>query len=99
MMRNLEIERVTLAAQSVGTALKCCEIMARYAIKERSAFGKKLVEFGQIQCILAESFANASAAWALVYTTAMRIDPSKRQSLEAASAKLVATGMTDAPCG
>jgi len=91
MMRNLEIERVTLAAQSVGIALRCVEEMSRYAVSERKAFGQPLIQFGQIQQMVADSFAETQAARALVYDAAARIDPTRRQSLDAASAKLVAT--------
>ena len=92
MMRNLEIERLTLAAQSVGIALRCCEIMTQYAAKDRQAFGQPLAEFGQVQRMLAESHAHTQAARALVYATARQLDPASRQSLGAACAKLVATG-------
>jgi isovaleryl-CoA dehydrogenase len=91
MMRNLEIERVTLAAQSVGIALRCVEEMARYAAAERKAFGRALIEFGQMQSMIARSYAETHAARALVYQAAHQIDPERRQSLGAASAKLVAT--------
>ncbi len=91
MMRNLEIERVTLAAQSCGIALRCVEEMSRYAISERKAFGKPLVSFGQMQKMVADAYAETAAARALVYDTARRIDPEQRRSLDAASAKLVAT--------
>jgi isovaleryl-CoA dehydrogenase len=91
MMRNLEIERVALAAQSTGIALRCVEVMSQYAINERKAFGQPLVSFGQIQQMVADSYAETLAARALVYLAAARIDPDKRQSLDAASAKLVAT--------
>jgi isovaleryl-CoA dehydrogenase len=91
MMRNLEIERVALAAQSAGIALRCVEVMSQYAINERKAFGQPLVSFGQIQQMVADSYAETLAARALVYLAASRIDPDKRQSLDAASAKLVAT--------
>ncbi|MBI5537911.1 MAG: acyl-CoA dehydrogenase family protein [Deltaproteobacteria bacterium] len=93
MMRNLEIERLTLAAQSVGIALRCCEEMTRYATQQRKAFGKRLIEFGQIQQMVAESHAHTMAARALVYTVAQSISPGRRESLGAASAKLVATGV------
>jgi isovaleryl-CoA dehydrogenase len=95
MMRNLEIERLGLAAQSVGIALRCCEVMSRYAISERKAFGKPLIEFGQIQRLVAESHANTMAARALVYTVAQAINPGRRESLGAASAKLIATGVAE----
>jgi isovaleryl-CoA dehydrogenase len=91
MMRNLEIERVGLAAQSIGIALRCVDEMSRYAIAERKAFGQPLSAFGQIQRLLAESYAKTHAARALVYDVAARLSPHKRQSLGAAAAKLVAT--------
>ncbi|EQA34873.1 putative acyl-CoA dehydrogenase [Leptospira inadai serovar Lyme str. 10] len=95
MMRNLEIERVTLAAQSLGIAKRCVEIMCDYTIRHREAFGKKLIEFGQIQRLVAESYADYQAARALVYDVAAKIHPENRNSLGAASAKLVATQMAE----
>lgn len=93
MMRNLEIERLTLAAQSLGIAKRCIDIMSEHAILFREAFGKKLSEFGQIQKLIADSFAEYSAARALVYEVAQNIGPESRNSLGAASAKLFATNM------
>ncbi|MBN2381894.1 acyl-CoA dehydrogenase family protein [bacterium] len=91
MMRNLEIERVALGAQSIGIALQCVDIMSRYAINERSAFGQKLIAFGQIQQLIAEAYAQTAAARALIYLVAKDISPEVRNSLGASSAKLVAT--------
>ena len=68
MMRNLEIERVTLAAMSVGLARRCVEIMNRYAT-DRKSFGKPLRSFGQIQRHIAESYAEFMAAKTYVYAT------------------------------
>lgn len=93
MMRNLEIERLTLAAESIGIALRCIDVMSRYAVSERKAFGEKLIEFGQIQRMVAESYAHTMAARALVYNVALDVGPESRQSLGAASAKLVSTGL------
>ena len=42
MMRNLEIERVALAAMSLGIARRCLFEMNRYAT-DREAFGGKYV--------------------------------------------------------
>lgn len=95
MMRNLEIERVVLAAQSIGIALRCIDEMSRYAIRERKAFGQPLSRFGQIQRLLAESYAQAHAARALVYDVAHRVSPDSRESLGAAACKLAATGMAE----
>jgi isovaleryl-CoA dehydrogenase len=73
MMRNLEIERLTLAAMSLGIAQRCLEVMVRYATERRS-FGVPLAEHGQIQRHIAETFAEYRAARALVYETARRMD-------------------------
>lgn len=94
MMRNLEIERITLAAQSIGIARRCIEEMVSYA-KERKAFGSPLVDFGQIQAHIAESFAEMNAARAFLYDIAHRITPDSRESLGAASVKLFATQMAE----
>src|SRR5262249_57600945 len=64
MMRNLEIERITLAAMSLGIADRCMEIMTRYAL-DRQSFGRPIAEHGQIQRYIAESFAKTEAARAL----------------------------------
>lgn len=76
MMRNLEIERLTLAAMSVGLAKRSLEVMIRYA-DERKAFGKSLHAFGQIQRHIAESYAEYRAARCYLYETARRLDLNK----------------------
>lgn len=73
MMRNLEIERLTLAAMSIGIARRCVEAMIKYA-NERKAFGKNLTHFGQIQRFIAESYAEYMAAKCYVYETARKLD-------------------------
>lgn len=95
MMRNLEIERVVLAAQSLGIARRCLEIGATYAITQRKQFGQPLSHFGQIQKILAEGFAEYQAARALVYAVAHQIDFNERRSAGAAAAKLMAAQMAE----
>ncbi|MDX9720931.1 MAG: acyl-CoA dehydrogenase family protein [Myxococcota bacterium] len=70
MLANLEFERLALAAQSLGIALRCIDEMSRYAIRERQAFGRFLVEFGQIQKMLSEAVAQTAAARALLYRVA-----------------------------
>lgn len=73
MMRNLEIERLTLAAMSLGIARRCLVIMNNYA-SERQAFGKSLVQFGQIQKHIAEGYAKYKACRSYVYNVAYRAD-------------------------
>jgi isovaleryl-CoA dehydrogenase len=72
MMRNLEIERVTLAAMSLGIARRSVEIMVRYA-NDRIAFGQPLVAFGQVQRYIGDSYAKTQAARAYTYLTASRM--------------------------
>lgn len=69
MMRNLELERVTLAAMSIGIARRCVEVMNNYA-SDRSAFGKPLRHYGQVQAQLADSYADYMAGRSYVYQVA-----------------------------
>ena len=55
MMRNLEIERVVLAAMSCGIARRSIDAMRKYA-GERESFGKKLESFGQIQAMIGDRY-------------------------------------------
>lgn len=89
MMRNLEIERLTLAAMSLGIADRCMEIMTSYAA-ERVSFGKPIAEHGQIQRYLGESYAKTEAARALIYTVARAVSPDQRNRLGTDAAKLFA---------
>jgi isovaleryl-CoA dehydrogenase len=73
MMRNLELERLTLAAMSLGIARRSIEVMNRYA-SERKAFGQPIRDFGQIQRHIADSYAAWRAGRAYVYEVAGRID-------------------------
>ncbi|MBN22333.1 MAG: isovaleryl-CoA dehydrogenase [Bdellovibrionaceae bacterium] len=91
MMRNLEIERLTLAAQAVGIARRSIEIMNRYA-SEREAFGKPLSYFGQIQKHIADSFAEYRAAKSYVYEVARKLDlSSEGNRMDSDGVKLFAT--------
>jgi isovaleryl-CoA dehydrogenase len=93
MMRNLELERLTLAAMSLGIARRSIEIMNRYA-NERHAFGKPLRHFGQIQRHIAESYAEYMAGKAYVYSTAanLKLDSSGNR-LDSDGVKLYAATM------
>lgn len=91
MMRNLELERLTLAAMSLGIARRSLEIMNRYA-NERHAFGKPLSYFGQIQRHIAESYAEYRACATYVYDTARRLDlNSAGNRLDSDGVKLITT--------
>lgn len=73
MMRNLEIERIGLAAMALGIARRCLDEMKQYA-GERTAFGKDLYSFGQVQRHLAESYSEFMAGRAYVYSVASSLD-------------------------
>lgn len=91
MMRNLEIERLSLAAQSVGIARRSLRTMLGYA-NQRQAFGVPLREHGQVQRYIAESFAEFRAAESLVYDVARRFDlTTTGQRVDADAAKLFAS--------
>lgn len=47
MMRNLEIERITLAGMSLGIARRSIEVMSNYS-QQRKAFGKPIGDYGQV---------------------------------------------------
>lgn len=89
MMRNLEIERLCLAAISLGIADRCVETMVSYAA-DRKAFGKPIAEFGQIQKYIGESYAEAEAMRCLLYREAARVSPDSRNRLGTDAVKLFA---------
>ena len=93
MMRNLEIERLALAAMSLGIASRCLDVMTRHAA-ERVAFGKPIASFGQIQRHIAESYAEYTAARCYVYALANEIQLDKPGNrIDSDGVKLVATTM------
>lgn len=93
MMRNLEIERVGLAAMSLGIARRSIQIMNKYA-QDRHSFGKPLNFYGQVQKYIADSYAEYKAASAYVYDTARKLDLNKEGNrLDSDGVKLVATTM------
>ena len=90
MMRNLELERLTLAAMSLGIAERCVDIMVRYST-ERQAFGKPISELGQIQRHIGESYAATAAMRAMIYDIASKVSPTSRNRVDTDAAKLFAS--------
>ncbi|MCG8422665.1 MAG: acyl-CoA dehydrogenase family protein [Proteobacteria bacterium] len=89
MMRNLEIERLGLAAMSLGIANRCLDVMTRYAV-DRSAFKRPIAEFGQIQRYIGDSYAKAEAIRSLLYSVARTVSPIHRNRLGTDATKLFA---------
>ncbi|MEZ4269783.1 MAG: acyl-CoA dehydrogenase family protein [Myxococcota bacterium] len=93
MMRNLEMERLTLAAMSLGIARRSIEIMNRYA-NERQAFGQPISGFGQIQAHIATSYAEYMAGRSYVYQVAGRMDvPRQGSRIDSDGVKLFCSTM------
>jgi isovaleryl-CoA dehydrogenase len=90
MMRNLEIERIGLAAMSLGMARRCLDAMIAYSTERRS-FGKPLAEHGQVQRYIGESYAKVEAMRALIYNVAATVGPNARSRLGTDAAKLFAS--------
>ena len=96
MMKNLDLERVTIAGISLGIAKGSLEAATQYA-KERKQFGKPIGAFQMIQERLAEGSAQYAAARALTYSVARMFDDGKLDGKESAAysaqAKLQAAQM------
>jgi isovaleryl-CoA dehydrogenase len=95
MMRNLEIERIGLAAMGLGIARRSIDEMKQYAC-ERTAFGSKdLFDFGQIQRHVTESYAEYMAGRCYVYGLANSLDlDSYGNGLDADGTKLYCANMS-----
>jgi len=93
MMRNLEYERLVLAAMSLGIARRCIDVMRTYT-QERTSFGAPIMKHGQIQRHIGESFAQYQAGRAYVYNLAYNLDlESTGNRLDSDGVKLFCTTM------
>lgn len=92
MMKNLDIERVGLAAMSLGIARACLDHSLKYA-QERSQFGDSIVNFQAVSEKISNMYIGYRAARALVYEAAQVIDEGRRANREAAAAKVFASEM------
>ncbi len=96
MMRNLDIERITISGISLGIARACIEIATQYS-KDRKQFGKAIGAFQQVQERLTEAAAWYEACRALTYQAAktwdMGLMNGKEASMMAAKAKLQSAQM------
>ena len=96
MMKNLDLERITIAGISLGIARSSIEVANQYS-KEREAFGKPIGAFQQIQERLAEASAWYAACRSLTYQAAKTWDlglmTGRDASMMAAQAKLQSAQM------
>lgn len=87
MMKNLELERITIAGISLGIADACLTQSIKYA-GERKQFGKTIGNFQLIQKMIAEMSAEVEMMRHFIYSVAKDYDQGKRGATVAAKVKL-----------
>jgi acyl-CoA dehydrogenase len=87
--KNLTQTRLRQAASSLGLAQRALELCIEYA-QTRETFGKKLMDRGAVQMMLADSAAELRAVRLMAYTTAWRLDQGDDPVLEVAATKIYA---------
>ncbi len=92
---NLETGRIGIAAQSIGMAQAALEIAIGYA-KERTSFGKAIIEHQAVGFRLADLAARLEAARQLVLSAAAMKDAGQPCLTQASMAKLVASETAEA---
>jgi isovaleryl-CoA dehydrogenase len=92
MMRNLNIERVTIAGISNGIAKAAMDYSNKYAT-ERKQFDKPIAQFQMIQKMIADNFTNYTASRTLTFHAAKLIDEGKDSNMMAATCKVFAAEM------
>lgn len=95
LMRTFDISRVVLGAAALGTARAAYEYARDYA-RERTQFGKTIIEHQSVAFRLADMAARIDAAWLQVLNAARMIDagdavPREKVTAAAAMAKLNAS--------
>jgi len=87
MMKNLEIERITIAGISLGIAQACVDQCIKYA-QERKQFGKHLGSFQMIQKMIAEMATETEMMRHFLYSVCREYDNGNKGPTVAAQVKL-----------
>lgn len=87
MMKNLDIERITIAGISLGIAQACVDQCIKYSM-ERKQFGKHIGNFQLIQKMIAEMASETEMMRAFLYSVAKEYDRGVRGPTVAAMVKL-----------
>lgn len=87
MMRNLELERITIAGISLGIAQHCVDQCIKYA-NEREQFGKTLGNFQMIQKMIAEMATETEMMRNFIYNVARAWDKGEVSNTHASMIKL-----------
>jgi hypothetical protein len=96
-LANLEAGRIGIAAQAVGMARAALEAALAYA-RERTSFGKPIIEHQAVNFRLADMATAIEAARALVLSAAVLRDAGQPCLKEASMAKLFASEMAERVC-
>ncbi len=96
-LSNLEAGRIGIAAQSVGMARAAFEAAVRYA-KERTTFGKPIIEHQAVSFRLADMATQLDAARLMVWRAATLKDAGHPCLKEASMAKMFASEMAEKVC-
>jgi isovaleryl-CoA dehydrogenase len=87
MMKNLELERITISGISLGIAQACVDACIKY-VGERKQFGKNLAHYQMIQKMIAEMATETEMLKRFLYTVAKEYDDGQIGALPAAMVKL-----------
>lgn len=87
MMKNLELERITIAGISLGIAQACVDQCIKYS-NERAQFGKTIGNYQLIQKMLAEMSTETEMMRSFLYNTAKQYDEGVKGRTVAAQVKL-----------
>lgn len=87
MMKNLEIERITIAGISLGIAQACVDQCIKYA-GERKQFDKNLAHFQMIQKMIAEMASETEMMRRFLYTVCYEYDQGVKDNVLASMVKL-----------
>jgi isovaleryl-CoA dehydrogenase len=87
MMKNLELERITIAGISLGIARACVDQCIKYA-GQRKQFGKNLAHFQMIQKMIAEMASETEMMSHFLYSICKEYDQGKRDNVKASMVKL-----------
>ena len=87
MMKNLDIERITISGISLGIAQACLETATKYA-NERKQFGKTLGNFQMIQRMIGEMSADTEMLKHFLYSACRAYDLGEKTPTLAAQVKL-----------
>lgn len=92
MMRNLNIERITISGISLGIHSSCLKYASQYA-NDRAQFGTPISQFQMIQERIAEMATNLDAGRALTYLAATLYDGGVKDMALGAKSKLFTAQM------